>query len=126
MEAQERKDLFDSLWPVGKERWFKVLIVDQEKCMKNLPWVEDTERLGFEVKSITVRDEFQPQVSALMDVKDDVVSLLSRYIETARFVDDTNTANTLNGINDIIRDIFKSKITEVNNRTIKTITKETI
>lgn len=124
MDAQERQNLFDSLYPVGEERWFKVLIVDQEKCMKNLPWVEDTERLGFDVKSITIRDEFQPQVSALMDVKDDVMTLLSQQQESARWSNDTNMINTLEFLMDNVRDIFKNKMTEINSRTIKTVTPE--
>jgi hypothetical protein len=120
MEKQERQQLFDSLYPVGEERWFKVRIIDQKKCMKNLPWVEDKERLGFEVTSITVRDEFQPQVVGLMDMKDEILSHLFQCQESAKWSNDMNMIHKYDMLMNTYREMFNAKISEINSRTIKT------
>ena len=121
MDENEKQQLFDSLYPVGEERWFKVRIIDQEKCMKNLPWVEDKDRLGFEVTSITVRDEFQPQVVGLMDMKDEILSHLFQCQESARWVNDTKMIHQYDVLINTYREMFNSKMSEINSRTIKTI-----
>lgn len=122
MEDQERKDLIDSLWPVGKLRWFQVEIFDQDKAMKNLPWVDkDKERLGFKVNAITCRDEFQPQVIALMDLKDEMLTSLMQKQESFRWSNDTNMTHHYDMLINEFREKFNYKIAEINARTIKTI-----
>lgn len=122
MEAQERKDLIDSLWPVGKLRWFQVEIFDQERAMHNLPWVDkDQERLGFKVNAITCRDDFQPQVVALLDMKDDILTSLMQKQESCRWSNDTAGIHMYDVLINEFRERFKNKIDEINSRTIKTI-----
>lgn len=121
MDENERKDIMDSLWPIGKERWFKIRVIDQEKSMKNLPWNADTERLGFEVTAITCRDEFQSQVIGLMDMKDEILSHLFQCQESARWVNDTNMIHQYDMLINTYREMFNAKMSEINSRTIKTI-----
>ena len=120
MDENEKQGIFDSLYPVGKERWFKVKILDQEKSMKNLPWVSDMERLGFEVTSITCRDEFQPQVTALMDLKDEILSHLFSCQESARSTNNEYSVHEYQMLINTFRESFNSKMKEINDRTIKT------
>lgn len=124
MDENEKQGIIDSLYPVGKERWFKVKILDQEKTMKNLPWVEDKERLGFEVTSITCRDEFQPQVTALMDLKDEILSHLFQCQESARWSNDLTQIFQYDLLINTYREMFNAKMKDINSRTIKTIIPE--
>jgi len=115
--AKENKemvdDVLDMLFPVGEERWVKIKYLDLKKCIKafklsNYTKKEEHEEQGYEVTAIGIQDEYSPQVSALMDVRDEVTTILAFAFENT---DDYR-------LNEI-RSIFKSKIEEVLSRTVK-------
>ena len=82
MNKEEQQGIIDSLYPLGKERWYKIEILDQKKCMKNLRWhgMDDhpnpTEDLGNSVNAIGIRPEYVPQLSTLMDIQDKVLGIV--------------------------------------------------
>lgn len=103
-------DYIKDIYGEGKERWFKVKILNYEKALNNLKMYingnkEAEEERGFDILSIGIRDEYVPQVSAMMDLKDDVLNYVANL-----------------GLGDYvyqhINDIFKSKIDEVKSRTV--------
>lgn len=122
MSDREREDLFNSLFPVGEERWIKLKYLDRDKCIAKFRVGNHTEQsvahakeLGYEVIAIGVRPEYEPQVSALMDVRDKVVGMV------LDMVDNSGDYRLME-----IRQIFKDKIEEINERTIKTVPIENI
>jgi len=75
---EESKSLIESLYPVGKERWIKVKFRDFKKSMKAFSIRETEEEIiekGYETRAIGVRDDYTPQISALQDIKDELVSM---------------------------------------------------
>jgi len=65
-------NFLQQIFPQGKERWIKVLYTNPEEAMKHIRL--DTNgsfdnKLGFEVLSIGVIDEFTPQIEALAKLK---------------------------------------------------------
>lgn len=108
--STDNYDYIKDLYGEGKERWFKVKILDYEKALNNLKMYingnkEAEEERGFELLSIGIKDEYVPQVSAIMDLKDEVLN----YVLNLGLGDYTYQQ---------INDIFKSKIDEVKSRTI--------
>lgn len=82
MTEEEARELRDSIYPVGKERWIKVRILNQDKTMNSLRWNDkNAEELGYEVTAITLLDEHIPQISALMGVKDRISGMLYGRVE---------------------------------------------
>lgn len=79
MKDEEVRGIIDGLYPKDKERWFKIKILDQDKAMKAFPWNNGINKtdLGYELMAIGIRDEYVPQVNAMMDMRDDVLSYLS-------------------------------------------------
>jgi hypothetical protein len=101
----EHDDLLKDLFPVGEERWVKVKYLDFEKALKTFyvgPNNEKSEQLskdlGFETRAIGIRPEYEPQISAIMDLKEDIVSRLSFILEERQI--------------EQINQIFKLKIDE--------------
>ena len=108
--STENYDYIKDIYGEGKERWFKIKILNYEKALNNLKMYingnkEAEEERGFEILSIGIRDEYVPQVSAMMDLKDEVLN----YVSNLGLGD--YTYEQINGI-------FKSKIEEVKSRTI--------
>ena len=108
MNTAEIEDMKNSLFPIGKERWIKVLFKDRDKCMKAFRWnTNGFEHDGYEVTSIGLRDEYVPQVSAISDIQDEVMGILfGSNIESYQLKR--------------IEDIFKMKKEELKNRVIET------
>lgn len=108
MNNNEANDILESLFPVGQERWIKVKYLDLKKCINAFhPYAKESREkdLGYETTAIGVRDDYTPQVSALMDIRDDITTLLLN--------------NGVEGyILDSVRNILKNKIEEVKERTI--------
>lgn len=107
MDANEHTDLINSLFPIGEERWLKVKYTDLDWCKKNLRLgrtVQPDPPLGFELLSITVRPDYEPQVSALLEIKDVVASQL------VHTVPDYVIEN--------IKALIDQKIREINKQTI--------
>ena len=119
MEKTEAQAILDSLYPVGQPRWFQVVIEDQQKAMKSLPWKENPE-LGFKVQAIACRDDIKPQVSGLVDLKDDIISQLI-MMRTA-YQHDVHSSFVINQLLNDIKGKFNEKIDEISSRTIKTVT----
>jgi hypothetical protein len=114
MNSREAEDLFDSIFPIGEERWVKLKYLDRDKCIKTFRLGQHTENskkhaenAGYEVTAIGIKPEYTPQVSALMDVRDAVVQQLNNVVENYHV--------------DSIRNIFKMKIDEITERTIMNI-----
>jgi len=78
----ERDEIFDSLYPQGKERWMKVLINDRDKAMKALRWTngKEEDNQGYTLTAIAIRDEYIPQISAIQDLEDSLNSFLIRLL----------------------------------------------
>lgn len=74
----EKDDIFDTLYPIGKERWIKVLIHDRDKAMKDLRWTsgKEVDNRGYTLTAIATRDEYIPQISAIQDLEDTLNSFL--------------------------------------------------
>lgn len=113
MSDDERQNIIDSLFPVGKERWIKVEIRDQEKAIKTLWMPMDEKRaqpyvdkFGFRVTALGCRDEYTPQISAIMDLKGEVVGQLYGYVPDY--------------ILENVNNLFKQKMDELKTYTIKT------
>lgn len=115
-DKEKGDDLLDQLFPVGGERWIKVKYHDKEKSIKAFTWRNDqkeNERLiaekGYETLSIGVKPEFEPQVSAIMDLQDEVLQIVLGMVN---YDTDNYNLNT-------IREVFKDKIKEVSERCVK-------
>jgi hypothetical protein len=68
-------DFIKQLYPEGEERWIKVKYTDANKAIKSIRFNENgysNENLGFEVVSIGCRDEYMPQVEALIELKAEI------------------------------------------------------
>lgn len=116
MTDSEAQDLFDSIFPIGEERWVKLKYLDQKKCIKtfrvgqsNDKSIKQSEKQGFEVTAIGIRDEFKPQVNAIMDIRDDIMPIIDSMVD----YDDYRIHE--------IKEIFKEKIKEISKRTIKDV-----
>ena len=113
-DQRDKDDLLTSLFPIGEERWVKVKYLDFEKCVKifnvgpnEKRKAERNEKYGFECTAIGIRPEYVPQVSAIMDLRDDIISSLSFILEDYQL--------------DQLNRIFKAKIDEVKERTIREV-----
>ena len=112
MSNSDRDDLLESLFPIGEERWVKVKYLDFEKCVKTFNVgpnekrkKEISDKTGFECTAIGIRPEYTPQISAIMDLKEDILTRFS-------FILDEHQLEALNSI-------FKAKIEELKERTIR-------
>lgn len=114
---ESHKEMLKSLYPVGKERWIKVLYKDFDWCVENLfianANVQDRLKegiknpLGFEVTSIGVRDDFIPQVSVVLELKDEIIGRLHGQVDSDFL--------------SLINEVFNVKLEELKDKT--TITK---
>lgn len=114
MNSKETEDLFDSIFPIGEERWVKLKYLDRDKCIKTFRLGQHTEnskkhaeKVGYEVTAIGIKPEYTPQVSALMDVRDTIVQQLHGVVDDYYM--------------DSLRNIFKMKIDEITERTIMNV-----
>jgi hypothetical protein len=105
-------NLLESLFPIGEERWVKVKYLDLEKCIRNFNIGPNEEKkkeisddIGFECTAIGIRPEYTPQISAIMDLKDDVIQSLLHILDEYEL--------------ERINRIFKDKIDELKERTIR-------
>ena len=113
-ENTEQDNLLDMVFPVGEERWIKVKYLNLEKCIKafklsNYTKPENDKKIGYKVTAIGIREEYIPQVAALIEIKDELLNLLNGVFED---IDDYRFV--------AIRNLFKSKIEEISKRTIRT------
>jgi hypothetical protein len=69
MDKEEHKGILESLYPIGKERWIKVKFTDLKWCIKNLRLGRKNNNLGFEITALSVMEEHQPQVNAILEFK---------------------------------------------------------
>lgn len=77
MNEENHRDLLKDLFPIGKERWLKVKYKDLEWCIKNIRLNKDHSPIpGFDVVAVGVLDEYTPQISAIMDLKAEVIGFL--------------------------------------------------
>lgn len=112
MTEQEKDDMINMVFPVGEDRWIKLKYLDRDKCLKAFriqmrqhePTLEEIEA-GYQVMSIGLRDEYAPQVSALLDLKADIIGYLYGHVKDYQI--------------EAINRLFKEKIEEVNRHTIK-------
>lgn len=76
----DAEEMFNNMYPVGKERWIKVKYLDRDKAMENIrlsSWNnEKAEELGFEVTAICCFDDYNSQVSAMMEVRGEMQGIL--------------------------------------------------
>lgn len=112
MDNSDHDDFLESLFPIGEERWVKVKYLDFKKCVRTFNVGPNEERkkeisdeTGFECTAIGIRPEYTPQVSALLDLKEDIIASLS-FVLTDYQLENLNR-------------IFKEKIEEVKQRTIR-------
>lgn len=89
MSDEEAEDFKNSIYPVGKERWIKVKFIDRDKSMKAFRWKngEEHDSQGYAVTAIGLRDEYMPQISALMSLSDEVGAHLLRILDTEEVKD---------------------------------------
>ena len=112
-KKKEIQSIMDSLYPVGKERWIKVKYLDQEKAMENIRMRsmsvndirEEDRALGFVVTAMGIMDEYNPQVSALMDIRGELVGGLMHIMEPSQI--------------EMIDGLFIQKIKELKDNTIE-------
>jgi len=107
MSNDEIKEIFDAIWPVGGQRWIKVKIHDQGKAMETFRFHKSGEVIfeyGVEATAIGRKPENVPQISAILDARDKVVSLLHGRVS--------------DHVLDEVRDIFKLESDEVKRRSI--------
>lgn len=76
MNKQELKEMINTMYPEGEERWLKVKYLDSEKCLKSIRFNNKLD-LGFEFTAIGTVAQYTPQVSALEELR----SELSEYQE---------------------------------------------
>lgn len=114
MTDDESEAMMNSMFPVGQERWIKFRYLDRDKCIKAFlrsmsPNHEKSRQLaeesGYEVTAIGVRDEYTPQISALMDIKD-LLPGLENYTH-------------IESVLDAVRYLLNEKIDELKARMIK-------
>lgn len=74
---QDHEDLLNSIYPVGKERWIKILIKDRKICLDTFRLSQNDDRYpGYAVQSIGIRDEYVPQIAAIADIEDEITPIL--------------------------------------------------
>lgn len=84
MDRQEVDDLFNQLYTVGEERWIRVKFLDKDRAAQ---WVRlnshtgsfDNEDKGVEITALGVRDDYMPQVEALVELKAETESWYGQY-----------------------------------------------
>jgi len=114
MTDEEREDIINSLFPVGKERWIKILYLDRDKCMEAFRMygndhaknAELHKEQGYEVTALGTQDEYLPQISAILDIKEQIIGLLYGVLQDHQLT--------------IVNNVFKSKTDELRQRTITT------
>lgn len=85
MTEKDTEDMLDTIFPIGEERWVKVKYLDRTKAIKTFhPNSKEKDR-GYEIIALGVRDEHLPQLSAIVDLKDELVALLHGRIEPRMF-----------------------------------------
>lgn len=106
MSDEEAEDLKNSIFPVGKERWIKFKFIDRDKCMKTFRWKngEEYDGQGYAVTALGLRDEYTPQISAIMDLRENVCGHLLDVLNYEQVQS--------------IHRLFNEKIKEVKERTI--------
>lgn len=76
----EAADMMKSLYPIGKKRWIRVVFRDFEWCKKHLHWFhkdsEEKNELGMDVIAIGIRDDVNPQVAALQELRGELISFM--------------------------------------------------
>jgi len=76
MTEQDNDDWLKAFYPLNKERWIRVKYTDPKKAMKvirfNSAHFTNDPELGFEVTTIGVRDDYTPQIEALLSLKKDM------------------------------------------------------
>lgn len=74
------------LFPEGEQRWIKVKFTDPEKAMQNIRFNSNgfnNDNLGIEVISIGLREEYMPQVEALLELKAEIGRDMNFYDSAA-------------------------------------------
>lgn len=101
----EPKDLIAGLFPEGQERWLKIRYNDTKECVKIFAasFNKPVDSAPFHVVAIGVTPEYEPQISALMDVRDEITTLLVGVGNDWQL--------------DRIREILQRKIEELKHRT---------
>ena len=115
MNANEAKDIMDSLFPVGEKRWVEVEYLDRDKCIKAFghPANQDpvlVEKHGYRTHQLTIVPQFNPQVTALMELRESIIPLLVMRFEDS---EDHTIKN--------VREFFEDKIKAVSERSIKQV-----
>lgn len=107
MNEKERDEFLDSMYPVGKERWVKVKYLDRDKCMQVFRWPDDkVDEQGYLITALGVRDEYTPQIAALVDLQADVIAYLSHVLSESEL--------------HIVNELFRQRMDEVKSHTIRT------
>lgn len=103
---QESENLLNQIFPVGKERWVKVLVKDRDICLKTFRMFAQPgeENPGYTIQAIGLKDEYVPQVSAIADIEDDILPILLEHLPEHAM--------------DAVMLIFKSKKQEIKERVI--------
>lgn len=109
MDRQEVDDLFNQLYPVGEERWIKVKFLDKDKAAQ---WVRlnspngnfSNEDKGIEITALGLRDDYMPQVEALVELKAE----LRQLWETPSEVELDNMIDRK--INQVLEKVLTSKM----------------
>lgn len=104
--------VLDTLFPIGEERWVKVKYLDRDKCIRvfNVGTNEErkkeiSEQTGFECTAIGIRPEYTPQISSLLDIKEDLLQFLWGKLDEYQV--------------EVVNRLFKAKIDELKERTIR-------
>ena len=94
MTNEEIKEIIDSLYPIGRDRWFKIRILDQEKCSNalRLSYNEKTDiNQGYSVREISLQGK-NPDIRELQDVRDTFVEAFDEIIKKLKqHADQTET-----------------------------------
>ncbi len=114
MDAKERQDMIDSLYPVGQERWIKIKFHDQDKAMKAFRWYgtendqsrKFIEEHGYELTALSFREEYKPQMAAILDLKEEIIGSFYSTIQTEHL--------------ERINNLFKHKLEELQRNIIQT------
>lgn len=120
--SDDSQSILESLFPVGQERWVKVKYLDLDKAIKafrlnngNMAKGHE-EELGYEVTAIGIRDEYTPQVSALMDIKEDIIGAIT----SLGYNLGPENQWMAERLHETINGMLKNKIEELKERTIHT------
>lgn len=109
MNKLEQKAFQKSVYPVGEKRWLEVEYTDTDKASATINTSanqeEFSEKFGFKVTKITIRPEFEPQVSAIVELRNEVIEYLTMAMGHNEIVETTAYK-------------FSSKIEEVINKTV--------